>query len=549
MHDLTRRMGEILLASSDLTEEQLAAALEQQLTKPVRIGSILVDAGTISLKDLRRALATRSGLPAAALDGQPEPAVRALVPVALIVETEVLPLRVRGAVLTVGAVTPSDSQAIERVRAASGYAQVAVEILAEAEFAHHVSGTLKSDARDAWTRVGADGIALSGVVPCDSADEDPSASIELAQLLVHHAFQAALLRQATAIFFTPIGGGGRVELRVDGALQTLFPTSARVIAAASALFAELVNRDGELKASSGEISGRFSVSTLRTTDGLRIALRRLDYVPSSVGELQLPAKVAAELKRRQQTSGGLYLVVGPRDSGLLETAAALTAELSSPERQTTVITTAARKLVSGAVQVVPKSYEIAGVFWSALAQDPDVVLLEDISDPALAEAATAAAMNGHTVVATMAGSRAIDAALDLSAAATPYRVAASLQAVVAQRLCRRVCLECSVGFELTDAEREELSLPAEAAAAGRFARGKGCASCFGTGYQGRVPIAEVLFASPTARQHLRAGSDAEALGEAARKHGFHTLWESGIVAVMKGLTTPEELRCALGRND
>ena len=124
-------------------------------------------------------------------------------------------------------------------------------------------------------------------------------------------------------------------------------------------------------------------------------------------------------------------------------------------------------------------------------------------------------------------------------------MAAALQAVVAQRLCRRVCPECATGFELTEEERTEFGLPADTARAGRFRRGKGCAACFGSGYLGRHPVAEVLFATDAVRRGIRAGVTGAELTEAARETGFHTAWEAGIVAMVKGVTTPEELRVVL----
>jgi type II secretory ATPase GspE/PulE/Tfp pilus assembly ATPase PilB-like protein len=246
----------------------------------------------------------------------------------------------------------------------------------------------------------------------------------------------------------------------------------------------------------------------------------------------------ARLERVLNLPYGLLVVAGPKDSGRTTLASALVDMAARSERQVVTVSRHGGVGISGALCFTPDRLQ------EALSQDPDVVLMDDVSLDSVYEAAQSA-LEGRLVVLTVSGSRAIHTIRALAKLGSSWRLAATLQAVVAVRLLRRVCNECSTGVDLNPAVRRELGLPSNPSANESFRQGKGCSACWGTGYKGRVLTGEMVFSSAALRDGILDDADEDELMNIARENGFHTLRELGVLAAAQGKTTVDELRIAL----
>ena len=263
------------------------------------------------------------------------------------------------------------------------------------------------------------------------------------------------------------------------------------------------------------------VSTLPVSHGEKIVVRVLD---GTAGLRTLEAigfadddlcRIRTLLEQRE----GLVLVTGPTGSGKTTTLYAALREIQARGVNIVTVEDPIEYRLPGIVQV--QVHERAGLTFGAalrsiVRQDPDVILVGEIRDKETAEIAIQASLTGHLVLSTLHTNDAASAVtrlIDIGVAG--YQIATSVKGVIAQRLVRRLCPECS---------------------------GVGCAACDGAGYRGRRAIAEILTTSPEFERRVASGAPTESLAEAARASGCATLWESGLALVRRGDTTMEELR-------
>jgi type IV pilus assembly protein PilB len=177
-----------------------------------------------------------------------------------------------------------------------------------------------------------------------------------------------------------------------------------------------------------------------------------------------------------------------------------------------------------------------------LRQDPDVILVGEVRDLETAQIAIQASLTGHLVFSTLHTNDAPSAVarlLDLGV--EPFLITATFEAVVAQRLCRRICEDCREEYTPTDEQLLELQLSSDDVAGRRFYFGKGCDSCNSTGYRGRVGIFETMVFNDDVRELVMKGASTSLLREAAVRNGMRTLRESGVMLIYDSLTTIEEV--------
>jgi type IV pilus assembly protein PilB len=179
---------------------------------------------------------------------------------------------------------------------------------------------------------------------------------------------------------------------------------------------------------------------------------------------------------------------------------------------------------------------------SILRQDPDVILVGEIRDLETSQIAVEASLTGHLVFSTLHTNDAplaVTRLLDLGV--EPFLVSATVEAILAQRLVRKICTECRVTYEPSAEVLLELELKAEQVGSQRFAYGRGCPTCNGTGHKGRMALFEILLLSEPLRQMIIDGASSDAIRAQARREGMRSLRESGLLAIFDGLTTVEEV--------
>lgn len=285
------------------------------------------------------------------------------------------------------------------------------------------------------------------------------------------------------------------------------------------------------------------VSTLPATNGEKVVIRILDSRGSvrSLDSLGMDEGDTAQLHRLLEIREGLLLVTGPTGSGKTTTLYAALQRLLDRGLNIITVEDPVEYRIAGIVQV--QVNEKAGLTFAAalrsiLRQDPDVILVGEIRDRETAAIAIQAALTGHLVFATL---HTIDAASSIARmhdlGVEPVKVAAALKGVIAQRLLRRTCGECAATSDDPVPALLWSAIPSGA----RLLRGKGCTSCTGSGYKGRIAVIELLTLTPTLARLVAAAEPVNKVCEAARDSGSRSLWGSGIARVLNGDTTAEEI--------
>jgi len=388
--------------------------------------------------------------------------------------------------------------------------------------------------------------------------EDPNVAATAAPVvkLLNLILYQAVKDKASDIHFEPFEDEFKIRYRIDGVLYEMAPPPkelaqaviARIKAMSNLDIAETrVPQDGRIELS---IAGRavdLRISTLPTMFGESVVMRVLDrsVVSLDLENLGLRGKELELLRKLNTLPNGIILVTGPTGSG-----------------KTTTLYSALREANDVAVKIIttedPVEYDLEGIIQvqineeigltyasclrSILRQDPDKILVGEIRDIETAGISVEASLTGHVVFSTLHTNDAPSAITRmLEIGVEPFLIAATLEAVVAQRLVRRICKECSHAFEPDAATLFELGLTREQIVGKKFCKGSGCKACNNTGYRGRTGIYEIMLLNENIRQLLIDGASSDALRLAARKAGMGTLRESGLVAIYDGITTVDEV--------
>jgi general secretion pathway protein E len=372
--------------------------------------------------------------------------------------------------------------------------------------------------------------------------------------LVSMLLAEALNARASDVHLEAYPDALRVRYRVDGVLQEApSPPKSMAPAVVSRLkvMADLdiaerrTPQDGRIRLTLQDRQVDVRVSTVPTLHGESVVLRLLDK-EASTGRLDLEslgmsANDLARLQKVLTIPHGIVLATGPTGSGKTTTLYAALERLRTGREKILTVEDPVEYQLAGIPQV-PVNEKVGVTFASALRallrQDPDVMLVGEIRDGETAEIATQAALTGHLVLSTLHTNDAAGALtrlVDLGVA--PFLVAATVEAVLAQRLVRTVCRACASVEQATDAERAALGAPSLTT----VTRGRGCEACRGSGYAGRTGVYELLVMDDAMREAISARDGAASVRTIARTKGVPTLRHDGVRLVMAGVTTPEEV--------
>jgi type II secretory ATPase GspE/PulE/Tfp pilus assembly ATPase PilB-like protein len=312
-----------------------------------------------------------------------------------------------------------------------------------------------------------------------------------------------------------------------------------------------VPQDGRVGLRIGEQELDLRVATLPTVGGESVVVRILDRsnVALDLAELGLSPGVLARFDGCYRQPHGLVLVTGPTGSGKTSTMYATLAQLNDSQRKILTVEDPVEYRLPGInqVQVRPKAgLTFASGLRSMLRCDPDVIMVGEIRDPETARIAVEAALTGHLVLATIHTNDAASAVVRLTEMGIePFLIASSLRGVLAQRLARRLCLECREATPVPRAALADL-LAGDAAGDGladpiAIHRPRGCVRCAGSGYRGRFALAEMLVVSESTERLIVHRAAAGEIRSQARSAGMRTIGEEGLSAVLAGRTSLEEL--------
>lgn len=372
---------------------------------------------------------------------------------------------------------------------------------------------------------------------------------------VNRLLADAYIKKASDIHVEPYEKIFRVRLRIDGNLvEVAQPPKSMMPAVLSRLkimsqmdiSEKRKPQDGRIKLLIGGSPIDYRVSSLPTLFGEKIVLRLLDSsnLQLDMTKLGFEAKQLEVFKEGIHRPYGMCLVTGPTGSGKTTTLYSAIAELNTPDNNVSTAEDPVEFNLEGINQVNVRK-EVGLTFASSLKaflrQDPDIIMVGEIRDLEVGEIAVEAALTGHLVLSTLHTNDAPATVTRLlNMGIEPFLVVAALNVIVAQRLCRKICLNCRVERKTTPEELIACGFAPASAEKIKVYQGRGCEICNNTGYKGRVAIYEVLSVTPKVRELILRNASSDELKKQAIRDGMKTLRMCALTKVAQGLTTLEE---------
>jgi general secretion pathway protein E len=564
------RIGEILMRHGHVDATVLAEALEVQREKGGRLGEILIGQRTITEQQLIAALAEQLGfdvIDSIVHKAIPDTLINA-VPINFAKQFKIVPLGpADGGLVRVAAADPLAIGALDDlavlVQAPLDVMLAPSNAILEAiNFAYdrgtaHATAAMEQieddDELQGFTHDIEEAIDL-----LDSEDEAPIIK------LVNSLISQSVKEHASDIHIEPTEKDIAVRFRIDGILYEKIrppkklhaPIVSRIKVQAGLNIAEKrLPQDGRIRI---KIAGKdidIRVATVPTSYGERITMRLLDRsnILLNLQDLGFSPDNYATMNGLINKSHGIILVTGPTGSGKTTTLYAGLSSINSPDLNILTVEDPVEYQLAGVsqTQVNPKiNLTFASGLRSFLRHDPDVIMVGEIRDLETAEIAIQAALTGHLVLSTIHTNDAPGAITRLvDMGVEPFLVASSVIGILAQRLVRTLCPQCKEPYEASAEEVKELGLSADVVGQHpKFWRGRGCTNCLNTGYRSRIGIYELMLPTDEVRQLILENVDANTIKKKAMSQGMRTLREDGARKVLVGMTSSAEVLRVTGED-
>ncbi len=541
-----KRLGDLLVESGLITEQQLETTLRRKSPEE-KLGDALLQEGHITEQQLAETLERQLGIPRINLYQYPmDPEVIQLIPRDLAKRHQVMPIRKENHKLFVAMADPMDYFAIEELRMATGY-QIIPALATKEELQRTISKHY--DLQESLDE------ALSGYTVEETLDEtgitdEDSPVVRLVNQIINHA----VTQRASDIHFDPMETELKVRYRIDGILRTersLPKHMQNVIIARIKIMGNLnitesrVPQDGRIKMNVNFKPVDIRLSTLPSVYGEKIVMRILD-LSNALGDLENLGFAEDNLHKfidMIEKPNGIVLITGPTGSGKSSTLYAALNRLNSEEVNIITIEDPVEYQLDGVNQVQVNEdigMTFASGLRSILRQDPDIIMIGEIRDLETAQISIRSSLTGHLVLSTLHTNSSVAALTRLiDMGIEPFLISSSLTGVVAQRLVRRVCRDCSEVLPPT--EREKEIFQANGLEINYIHKGRGCPSCTMTGYRGRIAIHEVLTLDNRIRELIMNAESAFKIRQYVQESGMKFLLADGLLKVAEGLTTTEEV--------
>jgi general secretion pathway protein E len=559
--ELVAKLGVTLVDNGAIDRRTLDRARRVAAETGARLDQVLTQLGLVSDRGLAEALAQLIAAPLVGAADYPDaPLFHDRLKPKFLRRVRAMPIASRDDRATLAMADPLDIFTQNAVAAALGRpvtVAVAVPIELEAALERlYVELGEGSDPEEMLDEM------VSGAEP---AEEDAERLKDLASeapviRLVNQLIARAVETHASDVHLEPFPDRLRVRYRYDGVLHEVEPPPGRLQAAVISrikIMARLdiaerrLPQDGRIKLTVRGHEIDFRVSTIPSLHGEKVVLRILDRtaVEFDYVKLGLPTDIRGGLERALDLPNGMVLVTGPTGSGKTTTLYTGLMKLNTVARNVVTVEDPIEYQLNGInqIQVKPQiGLNFASLLRSILRQDPDVIMIGEIRDLETVQIAVQAALTGHLVLSTIHTNSAAATMTRLrDMGLEDYLMTATLKAVLAQRLVRRLCPVCKTPDQAAPAliERFGLERLAQNGAITLF-HPKGCPECRGTGYRGRRAIAELLVPNQAIDRLIFEGADDLAIERAAVEQGMRSIFDSGLLAVLEGDTTIEEVvRC------
>jgi len=555
------RLGDTLVAKGVITEEQLAQALARQKEgrqDGVLLGEVLVNLGFCAEEQVLEALAESHNLPFARINAKlADPKVVDLLPRDFLEQYNVLPLFKVHDTLTVAIDEPTNFFLIDEI-ANFVKCKVQVVVSPEADIKAMLKAHLPSAnvfvIDDIIEEIGEEDLTLAQQKVEDIVDMKEAAEESPVVKLVNYSLYHAVREGASDVHVEPGERALRVRYRIDGRLHEKVRVPMQLHPAVISRIKIMANLDiaeRRLPQDGGIhvlIQGRpidLRVSTICGKYGEKAVIRIMDNqrVLMSLEKLGFDYETLCLLRKQITKPGGMILVTGPTGSGKSTTLYSVLQELDSEQHNICTIEDPIEYNLPwiNQFQVNTKiKLDFAVILRALLRQDPDIIMVGEIRDHTTATTAIQAALTGHLVLATL---HTIDAPSAITRLVNieiePYLLAAALNAVLAQRLVRKICPNCKQAVEPPEHLKPVLAelgcdIP-------KIYRGKGCHKCRHSGYSGRIGIFELLVPSSELRDLITRNAPLSELRQAALRQNMVTLRQDGLAKVRNGITSIEEV--------
>ena len=467
---MSQRLGDLLVKEKVISQEQLDKALTEQKRNGSRLGSVLVKLGYVSDEDVTNFLSRQYGVPAINLSYfDIDPSVVKLIPPETARRYQILPLSRVGASLTIAMVDPTNVFAMDDIKFMTGF-NIEPVVASEAAILQGIDKAYGDTHEEDLEKVMADIGESDADIELQAGDEDTFSASELEKAaeeapivkLVNLILTDAVKRAASDIHIEPYEKEYRVRFRVDGILQTIMTPPLKLkdaIISRIKIMSKLdisekrLPQDGRIMLKVNLAGKRktldYRVSTLPTIWGEKIVLRLLDKdnLRLDMTQLGFESESLVKFEKAILKPYGMVLVTGPTGSGKTNTLYSAIARLNTPETNIMTAEDPVEFQIAGVNQVQMKEQiglNFAAALRSFLRQDPNIILVGEIRDFETAEIAIKAALTGHLVLSTLHTNGAPETISRLmNMGIEPFLVATSVHMIVAQRLVRRICKECS----------------------------------------------------------------------------------------------------------
>ena len=566
-----RKLGRILTKLGKLTREQVHAALEVRTNNPAnakkKIGEVMLEMGLVTAQDIAVALAGQRGFRFKKLAGLviPQETLRAFTSEAANV-MRVVPLEIdpQAKTITVAIGSHANFQAVDNLRMNmfAGYEiTVVVSPVADIDEIIRREYAKKTDTVDLFSEVNRAEAVKNLQGRGDSIDvaslEDAGSDNAVVRLVTNMLAQA-IANGASDIHLEPFEDEFKMRYRIDGVLyemKTQPKEIAMAIVSRIKILSKLDIAERRLP-QDGRISYQLAtdkepidlrVAVLPTMYGESVVLRVLDRsaVQLELDRIGLREDELAKMRLIINKPNGIVLVTGPTGSGKTTTLYAALRELNQVDTKILTAEDPVEYDIDGMIQCqvnLEQELTFARLLRSFLRQDPDIILVGEIRDLETAQISIQASLTGHLVFATLHTNDAPSSILRLlDLGVESFLLTATIEAIVAQRLVRRICTKCKEEFVPSEEHLMELSLRTADIQGRTLYRGRGCENCTKSGYKGRMAIFEIMLMDDELRDLVMQQASTAVLQSESRKRGMRTLRESGLLALFEGQTTIDEI--------
>lgn len=546
MKQTRKRLGDLLLESNLITEEQLKTTLSEKAPNQ-KLGDALLERGYITEQQLIEVLEFQLGIPHISLYRYPfDTTLFTLIPKETALKNLIIPLKKEGDKLFVAMADPMDFFVIDDLRLSTGF-QIETAIATKDDILRAINKYY--DLNEGFEELFVETADRETAQNQEVTDQDSPVV-----RLVNQIIANAVSQRASDIHLDPQEDKVVIRYRVDGMLRVerVLPEHMQsVLTARIKIMANLditehrIPQDGRIKLDLEFHPIDIRVSTLPTIYGEKIVLRLLD-MGTTLNDVNKLGFNSLNLKRFLdflKKPSGIVLITGPTGSGKSSTLYAALNQLNREEVNIITVEDPVEYQLEGVnqIQVNPNvGLTFAAGLRSILRQDPDIIMVGEIRDKETADIAIRASLTGHLVLSTLHTNDSLGTITRLfDMGVEPFLLASSLSGVISQRLVRKVCRDC---MEVHEPSKREVEIFASRGIKiEKVTRGRGCSSCNMTGYKGRMAIQEVLVLNDEMRRVMMDGESFQKMRELAIRNKTIFLLDDGLLKIKQGLTTTEEV--------